>query len=115
MHTPEPAELATAQAGDITEEQAVEILRAADPGCYGIAISRRAYRYKNDEAPSLQWGVIATNADDEQFDAQQLPSLAEAAARCAEKLCQPASVKAALLRAQADMLIAQAERIEAGA
>ncbi len=102
---------------DITEEQAIEILRAADPQeRFGFSISRNSY-YSRHIDSCLQWSVIATCALSARFAAEQysvhnLPTLAEAVQEVAGKMSEPASAKAAKLRAQAAALVSQAAQLE---
>lgn len=115
MSTSPTAEIATAQVGDITEEQAVDILRAADPNSrFAVSIAVRKYRYRLSDEPALEWSVIASSHGEpkEQYAEHMKPTLAAAVEGVASKMSEPATAKALKLRAQAADILARAEQLE---
>lgn len=113
MHIQPIAELATAsEVGDITEEQAVEIIRAVDPRArFSLNIYRRAFRHPYGPA-EIQWGIVAC-ADGQTVDAQGYTTLCGAAESVAAQMAETPASKAAKLRAHAAEILARAEQLEA--
>ncbi len=116
MTTDKPAELATASdvgdvLPDITTQQAFDLLHTFDPDQkFSHYVGTEETRFTGGGC-SHRYSVILT-ALNEQHSAQQMLTLRAAVETAIEKMQQPPSVKAALLRAEAAQLIAKADQLE---
>lgn len=112
MSTSPTAEIATAsEVGDITEEQAVEIIRAADPRArFSLNIYRKAFRHQYGPA-EIQWTIVGC-ADGETVDAHGCSSLGDATQSVIAQMTVTPAAKGAKLRAQAAAILARAEQLE---
>lgn len=108
-----PAENATAKAGDITEQQAAQLIREIDPnGRFAFSVHRTVYYLDTAKSPTITFHVIATAADEQQSD-QGKNTLADAMQSLMEKVGKSPAQKAVELREQAANIIARAEALEA--
>jgi hypothetical protein len=117
MNIEPTAESATApEVGDITKEEAFALLRSADKkGVYSHSISTSEMRHPCHAHAfnGANFSVILTPLDGgTQFCAQHVPSMRQAVDSVIAQLAQPASEKAAKLRAEAAAILTRAAILE---